>query len=238
MSDTTTNTVSNKRRFSGFQVFLIVLFAIVLTAAITVWLVISDLFATKFSPVTLDTQEQQVLNAKLQRIDPTNSPNKSKQPDMSALDDRSGRSGKPSRLEPEPYNEVGASREISLTEKELNAMLAKNTDLAEKMAIDLSGNLASAKLIIPVDEDFPVMGGKTLKVSAGLEIAYADSKPAIVLKGVSVWGVPIPNAWLGGLKNVDLVQQYGGSAGFWKSFSDGIDYIRVEEGELKIKLSE
>jgi hypothetical protein len=29
----------------------------------------------------------------------------------------------------------------------------------------------------------------------------------ILLQGVSVWGEQIPNAWLGALKNVDLVQE-------------------------------
>jgi hypothetical protein len=28
-----------------------------------------------------------------------------------------------------------------------------------------------------------------------------------LLRGVSVWGESTPNAWLGGLKNVDLVQE-------------------------------
>lgn len=233
MSDTN-EAINNKPGFSGLQVFLFVILAIVLTAGVTAWLVISDLFATQFDPVTLNGQEQQVLTEKLQLIDQTSPASKANRADVIADESRFKDNG----LKPERYSEVGASREISLTEKELNAMLAKNTDLAEKMAIDLSGNLASAKLLIPVDEDFPIMAGKTLKVSAGLELAYTDGKPVIVLKGVSVWGVPIPNAWLGGLKNVDLVQHYGGSEGFWASFSQGIDNIRVEEGELKIKLAE
>jgi hypothetical protein len=51
-------------------------------------------------------------------------------------------------------------------------------------------------------------------------------------------GVPIPNAWLGNLKNVDLVNEFGADRGFWKSFSEGVDNIRVEEGQMKIKLRE
>jgi hypothetical protein len=51
-------------------------------------------------------------------------------------------------------------------------------------------------------------------------------------------GVPIPNAWLGNLKNIDLVQEFGGNRGFWKTFADGIEYIHVENGRLLIKLKE
>ena len=58
------------------------------------------------------------------------------------------------------------------------------------------------------------------------------------MKGVSVWGVPIPNAWLGGLKNIDLVKEFGSSEGFWKSFAEGIEDIRVEDGKLLIQLAE
>ena len=139
-------------------------------------------------------------------------------------------------LEPEPYTEKGAKREISFSEKELNALLAKNTDLSDKLAIDLADNLVSAKIIMPLDPDFPVFGGKTLKVNAGAELAYANGRPIVILKGVSIWGVPIPNAWLGNLKNVDLVNEFGGDEGFLKDFADVVENIHVAEGELNIKL--
>ena len=116
--------------------------------------------------------------------------------------------------------------------------MAKNTDLARKLAIDLSDNLMSAKLLIPVDEDFPIMGGQILKVRAGVELAYRESRPIVVLKGVSIMGVPVPNAWLGGLKNIDLVEQYGTDAGFWKAFADGVEHINVEDGTIRIQLKE
>ncbi len=141
-------------------------------------------------------------------------------------------------LTPEPYTEVGAKREISLSEKELNALLAKNTDMGETAVIDLADNLASAKILLPLDPDFPFIGGKTLKVNTGMELAYANARPIVKLKGVSVWGVPLPNAWLGNLKNVDLVSEFGGNAGFWKSFADGVEDVHVEEGHLLIKLKE
>ena len=120
----------------------------------------------------------------------------------------------------------------------MNALLAKNTDLAKKLAIDLSDDLVSAKLLVPVDEDFPVFGGKILRVRTGVVFAYNKGKPVIILKGITIMGVPIPNAWLGGIKNMDLVKEFGAENGFWKTFSEGIEDIKVEEGRLKIKLKE
>jgi plasmid maintenance system antidote protein VapI len=141
-------------------------------------------------------------------------------------------------MTPERYSEENATREIFFTEKELNGLIASETDLATRVAIDLSDDLASAKVLIPVDPDFPVLGGKTLRVNAGVELAYTAGRPIVVLRGISVMGVPVPNAWLGNLKNVDLVQQFGSDAGFWKAFADGVELIRVEDGELLIKLRE
>ena len=182
------------------------------------------LFPSKLDPVELSQKEESKLNSKL------------KQFGLPTL--ASDTSSNNSTIAPEPYTEVGANREINFSEKELNAMLAKNTEMAEQVAIDLSDNLASAKIIIPLDPDFPFLGGKTLKVNAGAELSYANGRPTVILKGVKVWGVPIPNAWLGNLKNVDLVKEFGGNEGFWKSFADGVDNISVSEGQLKIKLKE
>ena len=203
------------------------LLTVLLSVIATVLVINFYLFPKKLDPVELSQREETVLNQKLKQFGlPTLPGSASNQnPDSKTL-------------EPEAYTEVGADRNISFSEKELNAMLAKNTDLADKVAIDLADNLASAKIIIPLDPDFPVLGGKTLKVNAGAELAYANGRPIVVLKGVSVWGVPIPNAWLGNLKNVDLVKEFGGNEGFWKSFADGVDNISVSSGQLNIKLKE
>ena len=205
----------------------IILLTVIITVALTYWIITRYLFPKPFDPVTLDAKEETVLVRKLRQFgiapDIIHDPASPEQPAV---------------LEPEPYSEAGAKREVAFTERELNAMLTKNTDLSSKLAIDLADNLASAKLLLPLDPDFPLFGGKTLKASAGLELAYENDRPVVILKGVSVWGVPIPNAWLGGLKNVDLVREFGADEGFWKAFSEGIDYMHVKEGKLLVKLKE
>jgi hypothetical protein len=213
-----------QRRPSSLRIALIVLVTVLVTVGATLWVVKFYFFPSEFRPVHLSAREEQVLDDKLERLD--------------SLDKSPGRRDDSGALEPERYSETGASRTISLSERELNALLAKNTDLARKLAIDLSDNLVSAKLLVPVDEDFPIMGGKILKVRAGLELAYRNNKPIVVLKGISLMGVPIPNAWLGGLKNIDLVSEYGANPGFWKSFADGVNSISVSDGELRIELKE
>ncbi|MBL1319652.1 MAG: arginine N-succinyltransferase [Methylophaga sp.] len=209
--------------------FKVILLTIFVTAVVTFFAVKYYLSPRPFTPVELSQQEVVRLNTKLQQFGlPTLASSNG-----SALTD----SDQPA-LEPEAYSEEGAKREISFSEKELNALLARNTDLADKVAIDLADNLASAKIIIPLDPDFPILGGKTLKVTGGAEFAFTDGRPVVILKGVSVWGVPIPNSWLGNLKNVDLVSEFGGDEGFWKSFAEGVSNIQIEQGQLKIELKE
>lgn len=205
---------------NGWRTFGIIVITVAITLGVGYWLVTVYLFPTSFSPVTLSEKDQQRLDEKLRRLGVR----------------PSSASNRP--LEPEPYSETDASREVFFSEKELNALLANNTDLASKLAIDLSDNLASAKLLIPLDSDFPVMGGKTLKVTAGMELRLANGKPRAVLKGISVWGVPLPNAWLGNLKNIDLMQEFGQAGGFWQAMNEGIETIEVKEGKLRIKLKE
>jgi len=210
---------TNEKKSGCARTVLLVVVIAMLTSVVTVWAASVYLFPKKFKPVSLSEREERVLDEKLVQLDTsTNTGNAS--------------------LTPERYSEEGALREIHFTEREINGMLAKNTDLADKLAIDLSDDLASAKLLIPLDPDFPVLGGKTVRVTAGLELRYDEGNPVVALKGISLWGVPIPNAWLGGIKNVDLVKEFGTEEGFWKTFSAGIENIRVEDGLLTIKLRE
>jgi len=227
MSENTLAAGDSGSRMSGMKIFLIVIVTMLVSIGVTLMVVKYYFFPSEFKPVQLSAKEEQVLDAKLDRLESLDA---AYQPRRGAVNS--------SVLKPEAYSEEGADRSIRLSERELNSLLAKNTDLARKLAIDLSDNLMSAKLLLPVDEDFPIMGGKILKVRAGVELAYRDSKPIVILKGVSIMGVPIPNAWMGGLKNIDLVEEFGSGDGFWKAFADGVQDIRIVEGNLQIELKE
>lgn len=228
----------NKRRFDWLHVTLLVLVAILVTAGITYWLVTTYIFPSEFTPVVLSSKEQRVLNEKLGRFDVLRDEGWRRTRGAQRRSGAADGEGSVESLTPERYSEIGASRDIMLTERELNALLANNTDLAHRLAIDLADDLVSAKLIIPVDEDFPILGGKTLRVRAGVELTFAEQRPIVVLKGVSIMGVPLPNAWLGGLKNIDLIREYGEQEGFWRAFAEGVAALQVEEGRLRITLRE
>jgi hypothetical protein len=206
----------------------LVLVTVLISVGITVWIVNSYMFPKKFKPVVLSQKEESVLYQKLKTFHGIGS---------SKLNDDTSNEAQTATLTPEKYSE-DSDKVIRLTERELNALLAKNTNLSDKLVIDLSDNLLSVKLLIPVDQEFPFIGGKTIKVMAGMELAFKDSHPIVMLKGVSLMGVPIPNSWLGGLKNIDLIKEFGHDEGFWEAFSEGVGEMHTEEGRFIIKLKE
>lgn len=221
----TTATTTQPQK-SGLGTGAIILITVAVTALVA-WLCYSWLFPSAFTPVQLSEKEQAQLSTKVKTLNL----------DLAAAPRKVQGKAADRVLEPEAYSEVNAKRDITFTEREVNALLATNTDLADKVAIDLSPGLVSAKALIPLDPDMPFFGGKVLKISAGMALGFQNGRPQVILRGVSVWGVPVPNEWLGNLKNVDLVEQYG-DAGFWKSFAAGVDNIAVGDGTLTVKLRE
>jgi len=214
-----------KSGFSGAQVALLVLAVMAVTVGATLWLARTYLFPQPFEPVELSVVEREQLNDKLRRINPE-------------LVLPTGNETDEDWLRPEPYSEAGAERQVVLSERELNAVMARDPQLARRMAIDLSSNLASARILVPVDPAVPVLGGRTLRVAAGLELKYADGRPSAILRGVSIMGVPLPSAWLGGFKNTDLVAQFSSDPGFWRAWAAGVEDLRVTDGKLVIQLRE
>ncbi len=196
------------------------------------WWIKSNLYASPFVPTRLTENEQQALTAKLDRLQ------RSMASDRKPLRTEVAETKSEGRLAPEPYTEDAARRELRLTERELNALVAKDEDTARHVAIALSRDLVSVKLVIPVDEGLPLLGGKTLRLNCGVTVRHEAGKPVVALRGVSIGGVPIPGAWLGGLKNVDLVREFGDPGGFWDLFSRGVEDIRVSDGALVVKLKE
>ncbi len=217
---------------SGWRLFGIVFAAVFLAVGAVLLLAWWWLFPGPFQPVRLAPDEQQVLEQKLERLQRAgarlpDSPERGGGPRRDELD-ASG------RLRPEPYREDPAGRDIAFSERELNALLASDPELARRMAIDLSDDLVSLKLLIPVPEDFPVLAGKTLRVRAGMTVRMKDGQPQFILRGVSVMGVPLPNAWLGEIKHRDLASEFG--EGFWQGLARGIEDIEVREGRLRVRL--
>ena len=221
---------NEKFRFGCLHVLTIVILIVLVTTLVSVWWVKRNIYASKFEPTTLSIEEQNVLDSKLARLDASANRETATQPNDKREEDGT--------LIPEAYSEKGAKREISLTEKELNALIANQPDIAQRVVIDLADNLVSVKLVVPMDEEILFLGGKTLRLNLGVRLNYENEKPVVALQGVTLGGIPLPNAWLGNLKEKNLVNEFGTEGGFWKLFADGVEDLNVVEGRVQIKLKE
>jgi len=213
--------------FSGW-----IIFAVFVALCLVAVLVVRYYFwPSPYKPTELSQKEELILQQKIKKIIPG-----FQFDSQSALAEQVDASTK--SLTPQPYSEEGADRLVSFSEREINALLAKNTDLADKLAIDFSNDLVSATLLVPVEEGFPILGGKTVRINTGMGLAFTNNRLIAVLKGVSVMGVPLPSSWLGGLKNIDLVEQFDEQGGFWERFADGIVHLSVQDNQIEIELAE
>ncbi len=219
-----------KVRFGWSRILKIIAVVVFVIVVLTAWWVKHNIYASEYIPTELRPREQRILEAKLARLE------QSARRDQFLSQKQNEIPQAP--LEPEPYSEEGAEREISLSEKELNALIANNPEVARRVAIDLSKDLVSIKLVVPMDKELPVLGGKTLRLSLGLILGYADERPIVALKGVSLGGIPLPNAWLGNLKQKNLVDEFSSEGGFWHLFAEGVQNIKVKEGHIQIELKE
>lgn len=183
-----------------------------LVAAIVVVLLLVSVAGAYFwynrpiKPVALSTTETQVLEQKIERIE----------------------------ADPgEPRYEPG-SKEIILTERELNGLLAQNTDLGDKLTFTLVTDEVHARMETDLEEGLPVVGGKKLKAKARFLVKTMDGRPSLVLDDLTVWGASLPNDWLGGMKGKDLLAEiFGGGGGV-----SGIEELRIERGQIVIRLAE
>lgn len=189
-----------------------------LTAVGTAWWVKHNFYASALKPVQLTTLEQQAFDQKLQALEVVGHSEVTTTPP-------------PSAQSTDP-------REIAISAKEINAFLAAQ-GVGDRVKVDLSRDRVSANFILPMDEGLPLIGGTTLRLKLALG-ALVDAAGKFVLKvdDVSVGGVPLPNAWLGGIKGLDLIAANLESDPVVRGFVAGIKEFEVSQGALRLRLNE
>ena len=220
---TSSNASPKPRRLGLKAVTGIVLLAMLFSVLVTLLVARTWFFPASIKPVSLNQQEQAVLDTKL---------NAMKKAEFLQERPRS------SDLAPEKYVEMPEDRVIYFSQRELNAMVARNPDLADRLTFHLSDGLISAIMLVTLPHDFPVFSGKTVRVSTGLHVDYQQGRPVVTVEGVSIMGVPVPGAWMGGIKGRDLVSFYAKDGGFWEAFSQGVRDLKVEQGQLRVELAD
>ncbi len=201
-----------RRRFGCLQVLAILLVVMLVTAGATFWWVRHNLYAKKLEPAVFSETEKATLDGKLEQLE---------------------------KPDPDRYDEKTVSRTIELSEREVNYLIAKEDPARrDTVAVDLADDLITVRLVVPTEEETPMIGGKTIRLKVGFNALFRNGKPEISLRGASVGGIGIPNAWLGNLKDQNLVEEFGEGGGFWRKFADGVEGIEVRDGKIRIDLKE
>jgi hypothetical protein len=165
-------------------------------------------------PVMLSAQEKVVVEEKMEAIQ------------------------KPSVQAPaEPKYEKG-SKEIVLTERELNGLLNENTALGKSVKFELATNAIHARVETDLDPDLPIFGGRKFKARARFLVSDVPGQASFILDDVTVWGVSLPNDWLAGLKGRDLLGEVLAGGNSQSGKLPGVEEFKVEAGQLKIRLAE
>ena len=129
------------------------------------------------------------------------------------------------------------SKALQLSEREINALFHHNTGLGDKVRFELATDAVHARIATDLDQDLPLVGGKKLKAKARFIISDENNAPAIILDDLTVWGVSLPNAWLGELKGKNLMSNLGLDFSN-NQVSKGIKNIDVSNGQILIELAE
>ena len=76
-----------------------------------------------------------------------------------------------------------------------------------------------------------------MKARARFLVDANELNPSVILDDLTVYGVSVPNAWLGELKGQNLFASLSGSVGD-NAFSRGIEDIKIENGLIEIQLAQ
>lgn len=199
---------------------------VVATVAITIWWI-----QRPIKPVVLSPREKTVVDQKLEHLQAGSSP-KPGSP-SSRLNDRTSTSSSP------PENRyVPGSKVVKLTEREINGLLNANTDLGKSVRLEFDKDAINAYLVVPIPQDFPIGGGKMFRARGRFRLSIGNGgEPYAMLEDVTVFGLSLPRAWLGGLKGENLLSQAAGQRNGTPVLR-GIKSLRVEPGALVLEVED
>jgi len=206
------------RRSSPWVPFLVILIILVALIGGLWWWFTRPIQPVVLTPQELATVEQKV--AVIQSADPA-------VPLTTPVPTAAGPS--------EPVYERG-KKEIVLTEREINGLLNANTDLGQSLSFQLGTDVVLARIETDLDPDLPFIGGRKFKARAKFIVSEGSGQPSFVIDDLTIWGISLPNEWLGGLKGRNLFAEILGSETNGKL--PGIESFSIRPGEIFIKLKE
>lgn len=232
--------------FYGCGVLIALALVIVATVLITLWWV-----QRPIRPVVLSPPEKAVVEQKLRQLGGGNAP-AAVPPSPGAIPSavkREAEAAETPAVPPVPAAGTDASlkrdrpyvpgsRTLKLTEREINGLLHANTDLGRSVRLEFARDAVQAYLAVRIPQDFPIGGGQMFRARGRFLLSLGNGgEPYAVLEDLTVLGLSLPKAWLGGLKGQNLIGRAMGERDGSPVFN-GIKSLRVEPGTLVLEVEE
>ncbi|HOX59536.1 MAG TPA: hypothetical protein P5205_02090 [Candidatus Paceibacterota bacterium] len=235
-----TQTPPPKRRsflFYACGIMLALVVIIAATVAITLWWI-----QRPIKPVVLSPPEKAVVEEKLRHLSGAEDPVPSQPPPPPHESQvEATPPAAPSDAFSHPRHDrryVPGSKMFKLTERELNGLLNANTDLGRTVRLELARDAINAYLAVPIPQDFPIGGGKMFRARGRFRVSLGNAgAPVAMLEDITVFGLSLPKAWLGGLKGENLLGDAVGKRD-GSPIIQGIKGLRVEPGALVLEVED
>jgi hypothetical protein len=201
------------------------------TVAITLWWI-----QRPIKPVVLSAPEKAAVDEKLRHLGGGDASARTRGTQADA-----SRSVAPADAASKPGQDrryVPGSKVLKLTERELNGLLNANTELGETVRLELAQDAINAYLAVPIPKDFPVGGGKIFRARGRFRVSLGNGgAPVAMLEDITVFGLSLPKAWLGGVKGENLIGDAVGKRD-GSPIIKGIKSLRVEPGALVLEVED
>ena len=133
---------------------------------------------------------------------------------------------------------VPGGKVLKLSEREVNGLLNANTDLGKSVRFEFDQDAINAYLAVRIPQDFPIGGGRMFRARGQFRVSLGNGgKPYAILEDVTVFGISLPKAWLGGIKGENLLGE-AMTGNNQAPVLKGIKSLRVEPGALVLELED
>ena len=216
------------------------LLLIVATVAITIWWI-----QRPIKPVVLSAREKAEVDQKMQRLQAGNPPAPPVAPgsrtgnttDHVRQPVTSSSGGEIQSEVPQRFY-VPGGKVVKLSEREINGLLNENTDLGKSVKLEFDQDAINAYLAVRIPQDFPIGGGRMFRARGRFRVSLGNGgKPYAILEDVTVFGISLPKAWLGGIKGENLLGE-AMTGNNQAPVLKGIKSLRVEPGALILELED
>jgi hypothetical protein len=195
---------------------------IIATVALTLWWL-----QRPIKPVVLSATEKAAVDAKVEYL--TGGAHSNGVADSAAAAD--------ANLALDPSYQPGA-KVLTLTDREINGLLNANTDLGTNIRLEFARDAINAYFAVPVPQDSPIAAGRMIRARGRFSLSLSNgAPPRAVLEDITVFGLSLPNAWLGGLKGENLLAEVMGKRE-GEPLLPGVKNLRLQPGALVIEVQD